>query len=220
MEWYYTNGGQQLGPMPFRQMADELRRLPDWRQEFVWREGLDNWIKASEVPELKAAPPPLPNPAPSPQIPTLAKRVSTKAIAIGSFTFVLIAAAIGGSIGRGGVDYLMQPSPERRTQKLHEAQSLSAARVKATLPKKVDEATTLVDISAQDARLTYFYEVDDVNYSIGPDFASIVRKNVTDSVCKSTVVNTMRLGARYIYTYHDTKKRSLTSFETRLEDCQ
>jgi hypothetical protein len=58
--WYYTNGGQQIGPVPFAKLTAELPALPKWKQEYVWRPGLEGWVSATTIPELATDPPPLP----------------------------------------------------------------------------------------------------------------------------------------------------------------
>ena len=50
--WYYTKRGEQVGPMPFHQLASELKALEYWEQEYVWRPGFGTWVRASSVPEL------------------------------------------------------------------------------------------------------------------------------------------------------------------------
>ena len=51
-EWYYTQGGQQQGPVSdqdIRQMVAQGRIQPG---EMVWREGMANWLPPSQVAEL------------------------------------------------------------------------------------------------------------------------------------------------------------------------
>jgi len=52
-EWYYAHDGQQKGPVPL----SELRRLAtsgefDPREDLVWKDGMEEWKPASEVPEF------------------------------------------------------------------------------------------------------------------------------------------------------------------------
>ena len=55
-DWYYTNRGRQLGPMPLLQLAEELHEIPHWREEYVWRSGFDNWVRAGSVDDLAIIP--------------------------------------------------------------------------------------------------------------------------------------------------------------------
>lgn len=65
-QWYYTENGQQRGPIgaqELRQLAASGKLQPT---DQVWREGMKTWQRASSVPEILpnlaagAAPPPLP----------------------------------------------------------------------------------------------------------------------------------------------------------------
>ena len=64
-EWFYLEAGQQRGPVSLESLVDLLRTLPPGT--LVWRDGLVDWMKAEDVPEVgrQLAPPP-PRPALSP----------------------------------------------------------------------------------------------------------------------------------------------------------
>ena len=55
--WYYTNGGQQQGPVPLEHLKSWLTSGQLQASELVWREGMPNWIAASQVPELQGLAP-------------------------------------------------------------------------------------------------------------------------------------------------------------------
>ena len=53
-QWYYTRGGQRFGPIPMaalKSMASSGQLTP---QDFVWRDGMPDWIAASGVNGLFA----------------------------------------------------------------------------------------------------------------------------------------------------------------------
>jgi len=55
-EWYYTQGGQQQGPVSeqdIRGMFAQGRLQP---QDLVWREGMANWLPMAQVPEFGGSP--------------------------------------------------------------------------------------------------------------------------------------------------------------------
>ena len=55
-EWYYLNSGrEQIGPNPYSAIRDmwNLKKITD--QTNVWCEGMENWKKIGEIPELKEA---------------------------------------------------------------------------------------------------------------------------------------------------------------------
>ncbi len=48
MDYYYSTGGRQIGPISL----DELLTKDIKRDTLVWKEGLADWVRASELPEL------------------------------------------------------------------------------------------------------------------------------------------------------------------------
>ena len=54
--WHYNIAGELLGPvsiMELRGMVSSAKLHPD---DFVWKEGMPDWLPVSQVPELQAAP--------------------------------------------------------------------------------------------------------------------------------------------------------------------
>ena len=59
--WHYIDDTGQVGPVSFEQLRKTLANCQNPRDVFVWRVGFPNWVRAGNVPELRAAlPPPLP----------------------------------------------------------------------------------------------------------------------------------------------------------------
>ena len=60
-KYFYSENDNQVGPVTI----DELKKKNINRDTMVWKEGMENWLKAGEVKELAtlfaASPPPLPN---------------------------------------------------------------------------------------------------------------------------------------------------------------
>src|SRR6185295_15571459 len=69
-EWFFLESGRQMGPVPLDQLVTLLKtRLP--AGTLVWCDGMADWLKAEDVPDVatalgaeSAAPPPPPRPAP------------------------------------------------------------------------------------------------------------------------------------------------------------
>ncbi|MEA3450844.1 MAG: DUF4339 domain-containing protein [Bacteroidota bacterium] len=59
--YYYEENGKQLGPFTLEEMKSKRIK----KTTLVWKDGLQNWVKAEELVEFKAVvvsvPPPLPN---------------------------------------------------------------------------------------------------------------------------------------------------------------
>ncbi len=62
--FFLAIGGRQAGPFDFGLLASKVGSGELTRETLVWRQGMTNWAKAGEVPELAAlftaAPPPVP----------------------------------------------------------------------------------------------------------------------------------------------------------------
>ena len=54
-EWYYTSGDEQKGPTSSTNIVAMIKAGALATQDRVWREGLDNWVSVSDVPEFSAA---------------------------------------------------------------------------------------------------------------------------------------------------------------------
>jgi hypothetical protein len=72
--WYYAASNQSAGPVSLAKLIQVLSQATNARDVLVWRDGFENWEKASSVSELAGhviKPPPLPAlPPPLPRRPT------------------------------------------------------------------------------------------------------------------------------------------------------
>ncbi len=51
-KWFYGRGGQQTGPLSVAEMRDLVARGQITPTDMVWREGMPNWIPASQAADL------------------------------------------------------------------------------------------------------------------------------------------------------------------------
>src|SRR5262249_24836247 len=66
------------------------------------------------------------------------------------------------------------------------AQKEAAKQLKAKLPQKIDEATTLIDVASSGVVLAYTFSIDTTKFKqMPPNFIELVRKNTTATVCKT-----------------------------------
>src|SRR4051794_15954538 len=54
-DWYYSKGGQQSGPVSEDQMRQMVASGQVGGPDLIWREGMANWLPASQVPEFGGA---------------------------------------------------------------------------------------------------------------------------------------------------------------------
>ena len=115
-----------------------------------------------------------------------------------------------GSSGRGKC---RRPS-RRRLQR-------AADRVRPTLPKRVDDATTLMDVSNTGTVLTYRYMVDSDNYELIPNFMQVARQRAIGLACNTEDTKAaMEAGGTYEFNYSDGKFQSLGGFVVTSADCR
>lgn len=55
MQWYYSKNGTQLGPVPQSELVSKLASGEISPSDLVWKDGMADWIPASQVAELKPA---------------------------------------------------------------------------------------------------------------------------------------------------------------------
>ncbi len=55
-EWYYSEAGQQRGPVGLEELSGKLARGEVRVGDLVWKEGMPGWVSASQVPELSLVP--------------------------------------------------------------------------------------------------------------------------------------------------------------------
>lgn len=52
MQWYYSKGGTQLGPVEEGELRAKLASGEIFQTDLVWRDGMPDWLPAAKVPEL------------------------------------------------------------------------------------------------------------------------------------------------------------------------
>lgn len=65
-EWYYARGNQQQGPVALQVMQEMVRSGQLQPTDLVWRQGMPNWLAASQIPELVSGQSPTTPQQPSP----------------------------------------------------------------------------------------------------------------------------------------------------------
>lgn len=74
MQWYYSKNGSQLGPIGAAEIEAKLRSGEIAPTDLVWKDGMADWVPASQVGELRAL---VSGPAATPVTPAAAIPAST-----------------------------------------------------------------------------------------------------------------------------------------------
>jgi hypothetical protein len=65
--WYYAENDATKGPLSFEDLVETLKKMSRLNEVLIWRQGFEDWVEASSIPELDRLlirPPPLPNKRP------------------------------------------------------------------------------------------------------------------------------------------------------------
>lgn len=136
--------------------------------------------------------------------------------ALGAFLMLTIGAVAFVAIRAGTA-----PSSTNTAGEVEKGLKLAVARIRPTLPKKVDDATTLSDISSSGMVLTYFYTVDGENYELLPNYMKVAQGVTTGLACNTEDMRSaMTAGATYEYNFSDGKSKSLGGFVVKSADCK
>jgi hypothetical protein len=151
------------------------------------------------------------------------KKWSVKKLTIGTASLVatLIAAAVGGVLGKAGMQALTSPSAATLQSQLETGQEKALHHLRAQLPKRVDDQTTLVAVDARGGTVFYSLRVDADRSEIKfADHSAELRKSITDAACKEQgYAKSLQYGAKYQYSYNDRQGQSIGTILIQKGDC-
>lgn len=94
-------------------------------------------------------------------------------------------------------------------------------QVKPTLPKKLNEAMSMIDISLNDHRLTQVYAIDTTKADLTPERLTRLRENLRSQTCQdSDMRKTLNSGVTYEYSYLDTSSKPVLNLVVSAESCK
>jgi hypothetical protein len=132
----------------------------------------------------------------------------------------VIAAAIGGAVGREGMRYFFRGETDVRSQRVL---SKIASELNKTLPMQVDKDTELMATAGFDAVIVYSYRlinssVNDVDQAA---FSEAVRPQLVNAACTTpqTRDGFLRKGVTMRYMYADKDRRHIATIDVNPADC-
>ncbi len=149
-----------------------------------------------------------------------------KLLSVFGFIVVLIAAAIGGGIGKqvGKAAFSPEkPTPQQVQGALAEGLEKAARQINARGSIMVDKDTRMDGASVgPGARLTYHYTFP--GYSSRDIDAAWLKTNLQPTVRRSVCTNkdmapSLKYGATYVYSYSGNDGAKIASFEVSQRDC-
>lgn len=227
-QWYFAEQERPVGPFDLETLREKLRKQEKWSDTLVWREGLSDWQRAGDTRDLQLLPPPnliqaseaaatTVAPPTSVQKPgSIRKIVSGIALSI----IVIISAAFGKVIGKAGYDLFTRATSPSPGDALETGFTAAEAAMRPSLPKRLDEITTLTHMSHVGRTMTYNntldLKVDEVDGSARQGLRNLVHQTIcnTDEMTKL-----FRYGAAYRYLYFDPQGKFVTGFVANQESC-
>jgi hypothetical protein len=62
---------------------------------------------------------------------------------------------------------------DSQRKQVEEGQKMAVAQLKPTLPRKIDEITTMIDVASSGVILAYTYQVDTTKFKMPPNFIDL-----------------------------------------------
>jgi hypothetical protein len=140
-------------------------------------------------------------------------------IALGVF-LICVVGVTGAWIAKGFFRAAPPPSGISVADQVREGFKQVVARMRPMLPKEIDAATTLVDVSTSGMILTYRYRVDSEHFELVPDYMRVAQGTTRALICNTEDMRAaMKAGAAYEYGYRDSNAKSLGGFVVTAADC-
>jgi hypothetical protein len=92
-------------------------------------------------------------------------------------------------------------------------------RTKPTLPKRLDDITTMTDIAYADRHMMYVYDLDEAATKEGADLMPKLRNAVAGRVCGSEMKQAMGYGYIFSFRYNRPDGREIGEFSLGAADC-
>ncbi len=134
---------------------------------------------------------------------------------IASFVIAVVAAVAGRALGNEVYAYFERPSAAQVDTLLAQVVQWT----KPTLPKKLDDVTTMTDISYADHRMSCVYDLDAKDGQERPDLIAALRKTLAGRVCASQMKQAMKAGVSFTFRYNSSAGGEIGEFALTAADC-
>jgi hypothetical protein len=126
---------------------------------------------------------------------------------------VLIVASIAGVFGKKIANWINGDPLEAA---MHDAVNA----IRPTLPRKIDDLTTLVSVDLLRTTMMYHYRMNlDTSKVDKKVFESRMQSKLIKDVCGSPMIKTINAGAIYGYIYTDTRGDLITTIKVSKKEC-
>jgi hypothetical protein len=151
--------------------------------------------------------------------PLQAPRKRTLTVSVLSVVLAIGAAIVGRTLGSEAYNLFLRPVAAAPTAaQLDTELAAVARRMKPTLPKRLDDVTTLTDIAYADKHMTYVYRLDTRGKAADAVMLA-VRKVVAAQACGAGYKQALRQGYVFTFRYRDPTGGPLGEFSFSGSDC-
>jgi GYF domain 2 len=231
--WYYADNEQAVGPFSLADLTAKLQKLPSWKDLLVWGQDSGVWQRAGSCKEILVH---FATPAPQKDIrsesPPAQEKSSRWPVAriVGGMALIAIGVAIGASwtiIDDGaheliGAAYklLTKPPPAKSSSVIEEENAKALAKLRAELPKKIDETTTLTGVKSEGTKFIYENRVAIDDARVDDATKGKLRRSVSKNVCEApSTRRILDLGGSFRYVYTDIAGKPLITIDVGKNDC-
>lgn len=112
------------------------------------------------------------------------------------------------------------PSAPAKTSVIEEGLAKSVVGIRAGLPKKIDDMTTLVWVSYSGTRMVYENRIEVDGRNVDQMLKDKLRKLIIAKICTSaTSLKLLNVGVQYRFVYADVNARPVTTVDITKADC-
>jgi hypothetical protein len=227
--WYLSSNGSPIGPMTIGSLKERLRLSAQWGTEYVWCEGYSEWVLARDVEQLKRQVPPPLKLRPSEDVKSTAsspsqsggfkKKLGSFLWWVVSFFTLLAMTAISKEVIKNASQSptaSQQNASQSSTasQQMEDALKQTVILSRTKMPIKVDDATSIIELSSVGTKLVYRL----VTTVYNADFAG-VKVNLTKSVCPSYLNKLLQNGATIEHRYEKPDQTYVGRVTLTKQDC-
>jgi len=122
------------------------------------------------------------------------------------YILLFLAIVLGGVIGKDLGKVMSQKYISLTPLEIIEtAIQKTVVEIRETLPKKIDDITTLVSVEGSGAKIMFFYVIDQNHEDLDKEFFhEVMLKKLSHDLCSTkSVADNFKLGATYAYHYKE-----------------
>ena len=170
--WYYVDNEEVAGPFSLADLRVTLRKSSNWKNLLVWRQGFNEWQRAGSSDEFLSRPamPPIPNSSDlelRPERTPAPEKSGNRPVAriFGGIVLLAVGGVVGAAwvildkgayeFGKGAYASVTRSWLGKNAGDIDDEYAKALVKLRAELPKKIDETTTLKWVKSEGTKLIF-----------------------------------------------------------------